>query len=98
VDWTGPLRMSNRDWKECSMTPEQDLVRLVVSNIEEVFERPIGENDDFFSAGGDSLKAVELAERLHSLTGEDLDVFRLWESGTLLEFALDFAKGHRELP
>lgn len=76
------------------MVPEQEVFRLVVANIEAVFERPIGEDDDFFSAGGDSLKAVELAERLQLLTGAEMDVFRLWESGTLFEFAAAFAGEH----
>ncbi|MEU8438277.1 acyl carrier protein [Streptomyces sp. NPDC029216] len=45
----------------------------VLTAVGEVFGRPAGPADDFFSLGGDSVTAVELAVRLEERLGIEVD-------------------------
>ncbi|MEU3314339.1 acyl carrier protein [Streptomyces sp. NPDC048387] len=48
-------------------------IDAVLTAAAEVFGRPAGPADDFFSLGGDSVAAVELAVRLEELLGMEVD-------------------------
>ncbi|MFD8144190.1 acyl carrier protein [Streptomyces sp. NPDC059708] len=48
-------------------------IDAVLTAAAEVFGRPAGPADDFFSLGGDSVAAVELAVRLEELLGVEVD-------------------------
>ncbi|MER5319560.1 phosphopantetheine-binding protein [Streptosporangium roseum] len=64
----------------------------ILSTAQDLFERPITEQDDFFSLGGDSLNAVELAARLEDLLGLELDLHTLWDAETFMGFAARLAE------
>ncbi|MGV9774036.1 phosphopantetheine-binding protein [Streptosporangium sp. NPDC003464] len=68
------------------------IFQAIVAAAEDLFERPITEQDDFFSLGGDSLNAVELAARLEDLLGIELDLHTLWDAETFLGFAAELAE------
>ncbi|MGW2250681.1 acyl carrier protein [Kitasatospora sp. NPDC001660] len=48
-------------------------IDAVLAAASEVFGRPAEPADDFFSLGGDSITAVELAVRLEELLGVEVD-------------------------
>ncbi len=67
---------------------QEEILQAVLSIAQEIFEKDTDERDDFFSLGGDSINAVELATRLEELLGEEIDLADLWGSESFHEFAV----------
>jgi aryl carrier-like protein len=64
-----------------------DLASLVLMVVRDVLERPsVSLDDDFFSAGGDSLLAMHVAGRLSHSTGLRVRVSQLFARPVLREF------------
>ncbi|MBY6243522.1 non-ribosomal peptide synthetase [Methylosinus sp. Sm6] len=47
----------------------------------------VGEDDDFFEIGGNSLSAIQVIARVQQLLGENISVAALFDNGRLREFA-----------
>jgi bacitracin synthase 3 len=67
--------------------PESELEILLVQAWEEVLgKKPIGICDDFFSVGGDSIKAIQIAARMYK-AGYKLEIKNLFENPFIGELA-----------
>ncbi|MEU7790181.1 phosphopantetheine-binding protein [Amycolatopsis sp. NPDC049159] len=68
--------------------PGHDLTALTLRTASELLEsEDLSLEDDFFSAGGDSLLAMHLVGRLARATGQRLRVSLLLENPVLADFA-----------
>ncbi len=63
--------------------PATDLERLLLGVWAEVLEAPVGLDDDFFEAGGDSLAATEIVARIEVETGSALPISALVQAPTV---------------
>lgn len=61
-------------------TDRDEVSPAVLDVVKEVFGHPVTEDDNFFDCGGDSVTAVDLAERLEERFGVETDMFELLEA------------------
>jgi hypothetical protein len=67
---------------------DPDLASLVLMVVRDVLERPsVSLDDDFFTAGGDSLLAMHVVGRLSHTSGLPVRVLHLFAHPVLREFA-----------
>jgi lysine 2,3-aminomutase len=88
VDGNRNLLLEKRDVSPMSL---EETIKSILSIASDVFDRDIEDHDDFFSLGGDSVNAVEFADRLEELLGRELDLHRLWDAESLHDFAAELA-------
>lgn len=84
-DGSSPARTNPRT-ERTDMTRDES-IQAILEIARDVFGRDVKNDDDFFSLGGDSLNATELAVRLEELLGREIDQHALWDSNTFMEFA-----------
>jgi acyl carrier protein len=68
------------------MREEQDLA-IVLVEWRTVLEYDVAADDNFFAAGGDSLKAVDVVSRLHERLALPLDYLDVFDHPTPATFA-----------
>lgn len=58
------------------------LLATVVDAWRSVLGRPVGPDDDFFGVGGDSLQAIDVADRIRDRTGAPLEYTDVFDRPT----------------
>lgn len=75
------------------VTSRNELEVLVLSTFRDVLARPdLAPDEDFFSAGGDSLGAVAVIERLREATATDIPVALLFVAAAPAQLATAIAE------
>lgn len=82
-----------------ALTAQTDDARaLTLAGLAKIFARVlrrphVGEDDDFFDLGGDSILAMRLMVEIKRLTGQDLPITSIYEAPTIRTIALLLADG-----
>ena len=64
-----------------------EILQVIMSTAREIFERDVDQHDDFFSLGGDSVNAIDLAARLEEVLGLEIDHADVWGAESFHDFA-----------
>lgn len=70
-----------------STMTHDEILQVIVSTVREIFERDVDQYDDFFSLGGDSINAIDLAARLEEVLGLEIDHADIWGAESFHDFA-----------
>ena len=64
-----------------------EILQVIMATVREIFERDVDQYDDFFSLGGDSINAIDLAARLEEVLGLEIDHADIWGAESFHAFA-----------
>ncbi|NNH73017.1 non-ribosomal peptide synthetase [Nocardia uniformis] len=106
TDWTAPTTPADRPKvrghvepapRRAYRAPRTDLERAVASAFETVLDHPrIGVDDNFFDLGGNSMAAVQLAERIRERTGSPVPLQWMFIEPTPAALARRITDGEQE--
>ncbi|HEV8583000.1 MAG TPA: amino acid adenylation domain-containing protein [Thermoanaerobaculia bacterium] len=82
-----PQRSETTAAAEADRVPRSYAEEVLVGIWGEIFERPVGVEDNFFDLGGHSLLATRAASQVREAFGIELPVRRLFEQPTIAELA-----------
>ena len=75
------------------MQNESEIKAMLVSIFEQILQQtPIGEDDDFFDLGGDSIQGINLMLEIEKVTGQTLPVTVLFNAPSISRIAAHLAK------